>query len=480
MDAGTAEREAKMNGYNKYTIPCSLLDIQGLEKFFEKKAEKGNLIRDFSKNTNVGRFEEVQKGKYHFCIDIYRKNICKSDESDPEFSAYIDECESVGWTYTCTYKNLVIFYSKDEERPLELKRNQIAAKQYLHDITRMEEKKILAYQVLWPFLVVSVCLIVLCWGFLKDGTSKNMDIWICSMFFVTGLTAANISGTIAKYIQNIRIGKALETGKEHLLKPAFWDDDMVMSMALLITGFVLFLCSYQMLAIKSAILASCAVIISAVLLCLGRIRYRIGKKCQYSSAVRVCSIVPIILLSLSLGLIPSMGSYRYQIRSGRFGYSQTDQEEAVKELGLRPEMIGWGETDFTFLHKNQNPLCSYEYLIYQVQNFNLSLENSSDYEKTLRYIGTAAAKIKNEKVLQSYLKQKDINLKRSYSFELLPDVSSYIEENGKAQIHIKGDLVVIFFVNEYDERSFDIIDLGKLEVYRENLEKILRNEKLMH
>lgn len=464
-----------MNGYHKYIIPCSLLDIQGLERFFEKKAEKGNLIRSFSKWNSVGKFEEVLEGNYHFCIDIYRKKLSEKDEGNPEFLAYIEECESVGWTYTCTLKNLVIFYSKDEVRPLELKRNQIAAKQYLYDITMPEEKNILLRQAFNSFSAVAVWILLVLFAFMVKAAQKNRGIWIYCMIFLSGLVFVNMSGVIAKYIQNQRIGKALKMGKEHLLRPIFWNEEMIMSLTLLITEFALFLWSYQIFSIKSAILSSCAVVISASVLCFGRILYRLGRTWKYPSVIRIFCLLPLILLAVSIRVTPAMGSYRYQIRSGESGCTQTTKEEELKELGLKPEVLGWGTSDFVFLHKNKNPLCSYEYLIYNIQNFKASFQDDGDYEKNLRYIGTASAKLKNEKALQRYLKQKEIDLKQSIPFELLPEVSSYIEENGKALIHIKGNLVIIYFLNEYDDRSFDISDQGKLKIYRETLERILEN-----
>lgn len=467
-----------MNGYHKYTIPCSLLDIQSLERFLEMKAEQGHLIRGFSKWSGIGKFEKVLEEKYHICVDIYRKRLDEKDEGDPEFLEYIDECGTAGWNYSCFYKNLVIFYSKREERPVELKRNRIAAKQYLYDITRPEEKKVLFRQALNSFSMIAIWFIILILGFLKIGRSQDVDSWIYCMIFLTGLVFSGISGVIAKYIQNMRIGKALVTGKEQLFRTPFWDEDMVMAMSLLVTGFALFMWGQWIFAVKSAILSSCAVIISAAILFAGSIRYRMGREWTFPSAVRACCIAPLVLLAVSVGTNPSMGSYRFQIRPGVNYSDQVSQEEVVEALGLRPEVLGWKETDFTFLHENKNPLCTYEYLIYNVEGFQQNFQDSRDYEKSLRYIGTVSAKLKNGKSLNSYLRQKEISLKRCYPIEILPEVDSYIEESGKVMIHRKEDRIILFFLNEYDDRNFDVIDPGKLEIYRESLSDILNYENL--
>lgn len=326
-----------MNGYQKYIIPCSLLDIQGLERFFEKKAQKGYLIRSFSKWSDVGRFEEVLEGTCHFCIDIYRKDLTKKDEGDPEFLEYIEECEALGWIYTCTYKNLVIFYNRDEDRPLELKRNKIAARQYLVDITCPEEKRMLLRQSLYSAGVMSFWFILLFLGFWKDGTEKNMGIWIYCLIFLSGLMFINLSGAIARYIQNLRIGNALEKGNDYLLRPVFWDEDMIMSLVLLITEFALFLWSYQIFSVRSAVLSSCSMVISAAILGLGRIKYRMGKKWKYPIIIRLCCIVPLILLSISVKTTPTVCNYRYELHSNTDNYGGNDKKGQMKEAVMRME-----------------------------------------------------------------------------------------------------------------------------------------------
>ncbi|MBT9776439.1 DUF2812 domain-containing protein [Clostridium sp. MCC353] len=466
-----------MNEYHKYTIPCSLLDVRGLERFLESKAEKGNLIRGFSKWGGTGTFEEVLEGNYHICIDVYRKKLSEKDEGNPEFLEYIDECETVGWHYSCFYKNLVFFYSSQEERPLELKRNQIAAKQYLYDITQPEEKKCLLYQSFNSLAIFAVWFVFLLLGVLKTGRGQDTDLWIYCMIFLTGLLCTNLTGVMAKYLQNLKIGKGLLSERQYIIKPSFWDEDMLTAASLLATGFLLFLLSHRIFAVKSAILSSCAVIISAVLLGAGRIRYHRKREWKFPLAVKAFCIVPLVLLAVSVTANPTSGSYRYQTGPGADSFVRSGMEEELKELGLRPETLGWEKTDFTFLHENKNPLCTYEYLVYDVEGFDLNSRGSRDYEKSLRYVGTLIAELKNTKSLNRYLKQKEISLKRSSPIELLPEVSSYIEESGKVLFHIKGDRIVLFFLNEYDDRVFDTEDQGKLEVLRETLTGILDYEK---
>ena len=84
------------------------------------------------------------------------------------------------------------------------------------------------------------------------------------------------------------------------------------------------------------------------------------------------------------------------------------------------------------------------------------------------------AQLKNHKSLPGYLKQKKLNLKRAEVISIADGIDSYYMEDGQEIVNIRGDQVVIFFLNQYDDSQFIIGDGVVDAVYRDALLEIMK------
>lgn len=125
-------------------IPCHMAEYKRLEAFLEQMARSGYLIHSISPLFNCANFDSALKKNYHICVDLYSKYITTKVFESAEFDEYLDTCQRVGWTAKTCYKNLVIFYSDADERPVDLQTDEALAYELLKTTTfRMESKKVL-------------------------------------------------------------------------------------------------------------------------------------------------------------------------------------------------------------------------------------------------------------------------------------------------------------------------------------------------
>lgn len=461
-----------MNGLRTFTLPCSLMNLRGLEQFFTDKAKAGYLLRGFGGGGGAGKFETVLKDDYHFCVDVYRKEISEEEQGEIEFTAYIDECEELGWTFSCTCHNLVIFYKKGGERPPELKRNRIIIRNYLEDVTMPAERRILIRQALAGLAVFTFWLAVVAWGIFRDRRMEAVEPWMLLIGVVILIPVINQSGTIAKWVQQKTLLKDIKARRPLQPDRSFWNEEAIVSAAGLAVGLWMSFWSYRAMAVKSAFFSFWTVVISAGILFLVVWRRRTGKSRSFALLTKGSSILSILFMVGALLVCPTQGSYRFQMMPGERHTNQTEEERRILDLGLNLEEAGLGKKGFAFYHENKNPCCVSETIIYQIEEIPLPVKNNSEYVKSIRYAGTAIAQLKNPGSLERYLKQKHLNLRTWVPFELEEGTNSYLSDSGKEMIHMKGDWVVLFFLSSYDDRSFELEKVAGNEVYKKKLKAI--------
>ncbi|MBQ2927426.1 MAG: DUF2812 domain-containing protein [Oscillospiraceae bacterium] len=101
----------------------------GLEKHFEKMAQKGWLIDRIS---NLGWvYRKIEPKKIHFCISYYPK----ASEFDPEPSegqkTFQEFCAHTGWVLACTTAQMQIFYN-ERENPIPIETDPVLEVETIH------------------------------------------------------------------------------------------------------------------------------------------------------------------------------------------------------------------------------------------------------------------------------------------------------------------------------------------------------------
>ena len=210
-----------------------------------------------------------------------------------------------------------------------------------------------------------------------------------------------------------------------------------------------------------------------------------GKKPWKVSWVEIVGyIIPCIFLIALCNKMPFPGNFRYQLESGtsHFDVSLLGNRPApeITKLGLRQEALGWGVSDVTFSHENPNRLCRWEWIAYSQESLQeFYSRDRRDDVKDSRYIGTMMAKLKDEGKLDDFLRQKKLKLEDTGKLNLLPGVQSWMCADGKTLVHVKGDLIVVHFLNPYDSRRFDMEDQVIRDAVRDNLEAVAGKEGMI-
>lgn len=123
----------------QWEIPFHMTQYKELEQLLEAKAKEGYMIEGFTPFFQSGYFSYLMSGTYHFCIDIYPKKITETLLKSDEFNEYLKTCKVCGWTPKTYYKNLVVFYSQGEHRPMELQTDRALAYELLRKTTLRAE-----------------------------------------------------------------------------------------------------------------------------------------------------------------------------------------------------------------------------------------------------------------------------------------------------------------------------------------------------
>lgn len=458
-------------GLRKILIPCHLIDIHYLERFLEKTARDGYLLVGFSHFFESGKFRDVTGENYHFCVDLYKKVLNKSDLASDEFEEYKEVCRQSGWTFSCAYKNLVVFYSREEERPMELQTDEPIAMELLKKITLQTERGLLFWRaagvMFWVLLFAGIYL----WSYWKQGYINISPIQLANIVILFSIWGVPVLGAWLQYL--VMAGK-IKKGIPLPHRKPFWDRDTMMNAVFLFMLAISAAEGYQAGLGKVTALSAAGIGILAVLLLLRCIVVRRGNldgKEPFDTACRLASIVPVLLAFAAISMLPREGNFRYELVIGDNAgtvYSQTSETERILELGIGKKDLGWDGEDSSFLHSNPTRFASQEWLIYYMDMDHIA-SDLKNARKNVRYIGTIIIRLDREEQLTSYLKQKKIDLEKSSRFQAVDHFDSYATESGKEMVHVAGRLVVIHFLNDFDVRSFDIEDGRLIAALREKL-----------
>lgn len=454
-------------------LPCHLIDIHYLERFLEKSAGEGYLLAGFDRLFENGKFREVMAGNYHFCVDLYKKVLKKKDLASDEFEEYKDVCGQSGWTFCCAYKNLVVFYSQEKERPMELQTDEPIALELLRRITLQTERQILLWRaggaMLWAVLFAGIYVgSYLKKGYLDISPSSSGNVVICLSIWGVPVIGA--------WIQYLFMAGKIKKGIPLLRTRPYWDRETMLNLAFLLMLAFLSFAGYRAgVGLVTALGLAGAVILALVL----AVRYdqyrkgRLGEGANLDTVCRLISIIPVLFVFAAIALLPREGNFRYELVSEASDtiYNQTTEDRRVITLGIGKKDLGWDGEESEFYHINQTRFSDREWLIYYMDTTSIT-EALKDPRRKARYVGTMIVRLNKKEMLSAYLKQKELDLTGSKEFQAADGFESFLTESGKEMVHVNGNLVVVHFLNEFDEKSFDVGDPGLLEALKEKLAMI--------
>ena len=106
-----------------------LYNHTGMERHFEKMAQKGWLIQRIS--TLGWVYRRIEPKKLHFCISYYPK----ASEFDPGPSegqqTFYDFCAHTGWQLACTSAQMQVFYN-EQENPIPIETDSALEVETIH------------------------------------------------------------------------------------------------------------------------------------------------------------------------------------------------------------------------------------------------------------------------------------------------------------------------------------------------------------
>lgn len=457
--------------YDSFRIPYSLTETEQLERFFERKAEEGYLIKMLSNFGQRGDFLMTARGKYHFSIGIYGKKVTKEEEKTEQFLEFRQRWEESGWIYNAALKNLVVFYSREEERPtVPYTVYPPCRPEGPREVTVKEENKALLSMVLMNLLLAIPYLFIFAINPIRRNHHyEPLELVSCLCIALTLFWIWETPAAATKLRQREAKRYRRETGSvpEFYL---FWDEMTLNTVGSMVVGITGITCGLKSLAFRTTTLSAAAFLVTVVYMIFLYQEYKKKRDRNYG-VKRFISIIPFLLLIAAFCFYPYQGTYRYAPSGADWLMGSTAQEREVISLGLGPEELGWGEEEYNFYIDTSNMACRSERVIFHRQETEDARDiRRDDYEKNSRYIGTVQAELRKETYLNLYLKQKKLSLNGSVLLDTKGEMKYYLTQTGKEIIGVSGEKVVIYFLNTYDERSFNAQD-GKLLKELERLEE---------
>lgn len=458
-----------LSEYDLYRIPYSLLETEQLEHFFEEKALEGHLIKKLSCGRENGSFLSVSPGKYHFSIGFYDREVTEREEKSERFLEFCRRWEENGWEYNASLKNLATFYSKGEEKP------PVPGRFYLsgcssepYKVTARAENRAL-FSMTWIYLLLVILYIFLVLQGPQRYRSRAAEslwnlalglipFWFWDVFIIS-----------VKIRQRIALRYLKETGRIPKFR-FFWDEAAFNTAGSLVLAIFVLICGVLELAEKTSFFSLSAILSAATILLFLYLEYR-RKKDRYLWLRRGISIVPFILLAISLYNYPFERDYRFQTKDAEWNYESLSEKESVFSQGMDPEELGWGEVVHNFYVNSSNLVCESERIIYRnVLGEGHGDMRTGEYVRKLRYVGTLKVELKKETYLKPYLQQKKLSLDGSMLLDTGGRMKYYLTQTGKEIIGTRGKEVVVYFLNNYDEQTFDPED-GRLREEIKRLEQ---------
>lgn len=461
--------------YDTFRIPYSLSETEQLERFFERKAGEGYMIKKLSNFGQRGDFLMTAQGKYHFSIGIYGKKVTKEEEKTEQFTEFRQRWEESGWIYDTSLKNLVVFYSREEARPtVPYTVYPPCHPEGPWEVTVKEENKAMLCMTGMNLLLAVPYLILFIMNlFRRTHHFKPLELLacICIALALFWIWETPVIGMKLRQREAVRHRNGKGSVPEFYL---FWDEitlNMVGSMIISIIGIS---CGLKNLAFRTTVLSAAAFLITSGYLIFLHKEYRKKTDRKYGIK-RFISVTPFLILIAAFSFYPYQETYRYGISGEEWYMGSTEEERTVIAQGLSPEELGWGEEEYGFYMNTSNMACKSERIIFRRLDMGNTFDfRSSEYEKNCRYIGTVQAELKKETYLNLYLKQKKLSLEGSVLLDMDGEMNYYLTQTGKEIIGVNGKTVVIYFLNTYDERSFNPQDkklLEELEILEQKTKK---------
>lgn len=462
--------------YDKFRIPYSLTETEQLERFFERKAGEGHLIKMLSDFGQRGDFLMTAPGKYHFSIGIYGKKVTKEEEKTERFMEFRQRWEESGWIYDTALKNLVVFYSREEERPtVPYTVYPPSRPEGPWEVTVKEENKaLLGMSMMYLLLTIPYLLIFISNPIRRNHHYEPLELLACLCIALALLWIWETPAIAMKLRQREAVRYRKETGRvpEFYL---FWDELTMNTVGSMVISIVGITCGLKSLAFRTTAFAVLAFLVASAYMILLYKEYRKKRELNYG-VKRFISVIPFLLLIAAFCFYPYRGTYRYTLSGADWIMGSTAQEREVISQGLSPEELGWGEEEYSFYIDTSNMTCRSERVIFHRQETEDAIVRVEDFEKDSRYIGTVQAELRRETYLNLYLKQKKLSFDGSVLLDTKGEMKYYLTQTGKEIIGVSGKTVVIYFLNTYDERSFSLQD-GKLLKELERLEQKQKSDE---
>lgn len=461
----------RVKDYDKFRIPYSLTETEQLERFFERKAEEGYLIKMLSNFGQKGDFLMTPQGKYHFSIGIYGKRVTKEEEKTEQFLEFRQRWEESGWIYDTAFKNLVVFYSREEARPtVPYTVYPPCHPEGAWEVTVKEENKAMLCMTGMNLLLAVPYLTFFFMNLFRHARHFELqEILACTCIVLTLFWIWETPVIAMKIRQKEAVRYRKEAGSVpefHL----FWDEVTLNTAGSMIISIIGMSCGFKSLAFRTTVFSAAAFLVVAAYMIFMHAEYR--KKTDRNYGVkRFVSITPFLILIAAFCFYPYQGSHRYAPSGADWRTGSTAEEREVISHGLNPEELDWGDEEYSFYIDTSNMACRSERIIFHsLETENTIGVRAREYEKNSRYIGTVQAELRKEKYLNLYLKQKKLSLDGSVLLDTNGEMKYYLTQTGKEIIGVSGEKVVIYFLNTYDGRSFNSQD-GKLLKELERLEQ---------
>lgn len=458
----------------KVQIHCHRGDREGLRHLLEEEGKKGwyaEKIRNSWKVCLVRRREQTDEkvrcrlvtcrsgpeGKWTEHFGKWSRRSGRPSE-DGEFDAVRKSWEEKGWTFGCFFGCTAVFYGSErlEEgvRPVQGEEEK--------SLLLREESQLFVRLTAGGLAVVLLGALAAALFFVGRASRAEWEEFFLVLFTVWIIYSRfwALEAVLRPFVRrSIRLGKPLPAWVSFLS-----EESARAFLAVLTGGWAAGKLYVMGVTYQAAAMGAGTVLAVCCLLWLGIHFYKTGKPVPdfFSGALAVSLFI--ILLTAGFAW-PSEGNYRFLV--GKGGGSLYLKETAETVDALNTEDLGWGPWDSAYVRDNPSHYCLEERLTYTYFSDELAKElqeESSGFRffsgglaSRLRYVGTLEGRLKKIDDLERFLRLKGLDLKEGEPVELVPEAKTWIWQDGRELVSLfKDGRVVIYFLNTWDERRFDL------------------------
>ncbi len=447
-----------MGNYVKENIPYSFLETDQIERFLTDKAREGLWLKKTASFYPSGKFEDRPPGICHYAAAMYGRRVTGKEKEAGQFKEFCRKWEECGWEYVCPCQCLVIFSSQEEERPPEPDGKaswRMGEEAMLQGACRTENFSILACMagqiplaLFYLFLLVN--------PILRRGSSLHPQLCVfigCMIYFMW------ITEPLERKLRQRKARHYLLEQRHVPDFAVFGNESRLLMCGAIVTGLSGAVMGLRELSVSGVRWSLGAVLASVILLLISlwpRWRPRWRDR-WFAGLLRFLGAIPMLMVLLAVILISDGQNYRFMRSEAKYYDYHDGETEHIAVLGLSPEDIGFGDERGNQCVPQPNLACTGETVIYWEERADVDFRRR-DYGRALRYVGTVKAELKKPGALKRYLEQKKLSLDGSVPLELGGRRDYYLTKSGKEIIGVDGNDVVIYFLNQYDERSFQADD----------------------